>query len=209
MRTIKGRMKAGHWALSRDDYEIVCQVLDAGNLIVYPTDTLYGLGCDPFEGPAVERVFETKGRPADQPIALALTTPDRIPKYAQVTPLAARVIAKHLPGPLTVLLRATADTPAPLVSSTGLVGVRVPDHTVAIAIAKAFGPITTTSANLHGGQSPTTCEDARAQLGDAVDLYIDCGPTRHQNESTIVDLSGDSIKVIREGVIRSEDLHNG
>jgi L-threonylcarbamoyladenylate synthase len=206
MRTIKGRMKAGHWALSREDYETVCEVLDAGKLIVYPTDTVYGLGCDPFEGPAVERVFDVKRRPAEQPIALALTTSDQIPKYAHVTRIAQGIIAKHLPGPVTLLLRATKDAPLPLVSSTGLLGIRVPDHSVAIAIAKAFGPITTTSANLHGGPSPVTCEDARAQLGEAVDLYIDCGPTPLGKESTIVDASGDSLKVIREGTLRREEL---
>lgn len=206
MRTIKGRMKAGHWALSREDYETVCEVLDAGKLIVYPTDTVYGLGCDPFEMPAVERVFEVKRRPAEQPIALALTTSDQIPKYAHITRIAQGIIAKHLPGPVTILLRAAKDAPLPLVSSTGLLGIRVPDHFVAIAIAKAFGPITTTSANLHGGPSPVTCEDARVQLGEAVDLYIDCGPTPLGKESTIVDASGDSLNVIREGALRREDL---
>ena len=206
MRTIKGRMKAGHWVLSREDYETVCEALDAGRLIVYPTDTVYGLGCDPFEVPAVERVFEVKRRPAEQPIALALTTSDQIPKYAHITRIAQGIIVKHLPGPVTLLLRATKDAPLPLVSSTGLLGIRVPDHSVAIAVAKAFGPITTTSANLHGGPSPVTCEDAQAQLGEAVDLYIDCGPTPLGKESTIVDASGDSLNVIREGALRREDL---
>jgi L-threonylcarbamoyladenylate synthase len=206
MRTIKGRMKAGRWALSRDDHETVCQSLDAGDLIVYPTDTVYGVGCDPFDIESVERVFEVKRRPADQPIALALTTADQIPRYAHVTPAAQRIIAKHLPGPVTLLLRAAKDAPVPLVSSTGLIGIRVPDHTVAQAITKAFGPITTTSANLHGGPSPVTCEDARAQLGETVDLYIDCGPTPLGKESTIVDASGESPKVIREGALRREDL---
>src|SRR2546428_8549607 len=175
VRTIKGRMKGGHWALAREEYEEVWQALDAGKLIVYPTDTLYGLGCDPFEGPSVERVFEMKRRPADQPIALALTSRDHIPKYAHVTPLAQRVIANHLPGPVTILLRAGADAPAPLVSSTGLLGIRVPDHTVAIAIAKAFGPITTTSANLHGGSTPVTAEDAPARHRQAGELVLRSG----------------------------------
>src|SRR3970282_562428 len=190
MRTIAGRMKGGHCALAREEYEAVCQALDAGHLIVYPTDTLYGLGCDPFELPAVERLFEVKRRPADQPIALALTSRDQIPRYARVTPLAQRVIAKHLPGPVTILLRAGSEAPPPPVPS---LGIRGPAHPVAIAIAKAFGPITTTSANLHGGPSPGTCDAARDQLGDAVDLYIDCGPTPHGAESTIVDLTGASI----------------
>src|SRR3972149_1564474 len=133
MRTIAGRMKGGHWALAREEYEAVCQALDAGHLIVYPTDTLYGLGGDPFEAR------------------------NQTPRSAHVTPLAQRIIAKPLPGPVTILLRATSQAPPPLVSSTGLIGVRVPDHPVAIAITKAFGPITTTSANLHGGAAPPTC----------------------------------------------------
>src|SRR2546425_12392691 len=105
MRTITARMKAGHWALSRDEYEAVCEALDAGRLIVYPTETLYGLGCDPFDVPAVERVFEVKRRPSDQPIALALTTPGQLPRYARVTPIAPRAIAKHLPCPPTIRLK--------------------------------------------------------------------------------------------------------
>jgi L-threonylcarbamoyladenylate synthase len=206
MRTIKGRMKGGHWALSREDYEAVCQVLDAGRLIVYPTETVYGLGCDPYEVTAVGRVFEVKRRPAGEPIALALTSPNQIPEYAHVTPVAQRVIADHLPGPVTVLLRAKEEAPAPLVSANGLIGIRVPDHTVAVAIAKAFGPVTTTSANLHGDPSPATCEEARAQLGDAVDLYVDCGPTRYRKESTIVEATGDSVRLIRAGAVRIKGL---
>jgi len=206
MSTISGGMKGGHWALSREDYESVCAALDAGQLIVYPTDTLYGLGCDPFEDRTVEHLYQVKRRPASQPIALAVSSPDQVPRYGRMTPLARKVCAKHLPGPLTILLAATSAAPPALVSAEGLVGIRVPDHTVAQAIAKAFGPITTTSANLHGGASPATCEEARSQLGDAVEVYVDCGRTRHGTESTIVDLSGESAKVIREGVLRRDEL---
>lgn len=206
MRTIKGRMKGGHWAFSRDDYESVCSVLDGGGLIVYPTDTVYGLGCDPFDVRAVERVFSVKRRPADEPIALALASTDQIPRYAHITPVARGVLSKHLPGPLTIILHATPEAPAPLISAAGLIGIRVPGHPVPVALAKAFGPITTTSANLHGGPSPATCAEAARQLGDTVDLYLDCGPALHGRESTIVDLSGDSVNVIREGVVPRGDL---
>jgi L-threonylcarbamoyladenylate synthase len=206
MRTIAGRMKGGHWTLSREDYEAVCAALEAGNLIVYPTDTLYGLGCDPFEDRAVERLYEMKRRPAEQPIALAVSSPEQVSLYGHMGPLAATFCARHLPGPVTVLLRATNAAPPALVSAEGLIGIRVPDHSVATAIARAFGPVTTTSANLHGGPSPATCEEARDQLGDAVELYVDCGPTRHGKESTIVDLSGDQTKVIREGALRRDEL---
>lgn len=206
MRTIPGRMNVGHCTLTREDYEAVCEALDAGQLIVYPTDTLYGLGCDPFDGRAVERVFEVKRRPAGQPIALALAAPDQVPFYGHMTRLTQAFVAKHLPGPVTILLRATTAAPPALVSADGLLGIRVPDHPVAQSISKAFGPITTTSANLHGGPSPATCDEAWRQLGDAVDLYIDCGPTRHARESTIVDLTGESIKVIREGALSRGEL---
>src|SRR3990170_508374 len=116
MQTLSGRMKGGHWALSREDYETVCAALDAGRLIVYPTDTLYGLVCDPFEDRAVERVFEVKRRPAVQPIALALSSPDQVPRYGHMTALARKVCGRHLPGPLTVLLRPTPAAPPALVS---------------------------------------------------------------------------------------------
>lgn len=206
MRILTAQMRRGRLTLSRSDYEVVCEALDREELVVYPTDTLYGLGGNPYTDRALDLVYTAKRRPRDEPIALAVAAPLDVWTYGHATPLARAFCAKHLPGPSTVLLRATPQAPAGLVSADGLVGIRVPDHPVATAIAKAFGPITTTSANLHQGPSPATCAEAVRQLGESVAVYIEAGPTRHGKESTIVDLTGTSVKVIREGALRREDL---
>ena len=207
MRVIRAvRLPGGEVVFDAPSAEEALAALRSGGLVVYPTDTLYGLGCDPSNASAVDRVFAVKARPRDLPIALALGSVEEIPRFAHMTALSSEFCAKHLPGPVTILLRATPAAPAPLVSKDGLLGIRVPDDTITRWIAKAFGPITTTSANRHAGAAPATCDEALQQLGDAADVYIDGGPTRHGKESTIVDLTGSSAKVIREGVLRREDL---
>ena len=206
MRVLTAQTRRGRPSLSRAEYEVVCEALDREELIVYPTDTLYGLGGDPYTDRALDLVYRAKQRPRDEPIPLALASPGDVWTYGHATHLARAFCVKHLPGPATVLLQATPKAPAGLLSTDGLVGIRVPDHPIAQAIAKAFGPITTTSANLHGGPSPATCAEAVRQLGESVAVYVEAGPTRHGKESTIVDLSGASAKVIREGVLRREDL---
>jgi len=111
-----------------------------------------------------------------------------------------------LPGPVTLLFRPAAGAPASILSPEGKIAVRVPRHPIALMLAKRFGPITATSANLHGKPAPVECRQAQEQLGDAVDLYVDAGPCPVGKESTIVDLTGDSINVIREGSLRRGDL---
>ena len=103
--------------------------------------------------------------------------------------------------PFTIILRATASAPQPVVGSDGRIGLRVPNHAIPRLLAKSFGPITSTSANVHGKPSPTTCDEARDQLADRVDVYVDGGPTPLGGESTVVDLSGPRPKIVRQGVL--------
>lgn len=177
----------------------VREAIRSGRLVVHPTDTVYGLAADPFQEEAVERAYLAKGRPRDLALSMAVPEVADIFRYGAKTPLAEAFCSKNLPGPYTVVLRATADAPKSLVSRTGLIGFRVPDHPIPRLLAKACGPITSTSANRHGSPSPTTCEDARAQLGESVEVYLDAGPTPLGVESTVVDLSGPKPKILREG----------
>ena len=171
----------------------------SGGLVVHPTDTVYGLAADPFQEGAVERVYAAKARPRALALSIAVPEVSDVFRYGTKTPLAENFCAKNLPGPYTVVLRATAEAPRALVSSAGLIGLRVPNHPIPRLLAKACGPITSTSANRHGQPSPTTCDDARAQLGDAVEVYLDAGPSPLGAESTVVDLSGPRAKILREG----------
>ncbi len=175
--------------------------LAAGGLVVHPTDTVYGLAADPFRTEAVERVYAVKQRPRELALSMAVPDVEDVFRYGVRTPLAENFCRKNLPGPYTVVLRATEAAPAALTNRQGRIGLRVPDHPIPRLIAKLHGPVTTTSANRHGQPSPTSCEEARAQLGEGVDIYIDAGPAPIGQESTVVDLSGPKAKVLRQGAV--------
>ena len=179
----------------------VREVLTAGGLVVHPTDTVYGLAADPFQGAAVDRLFAAKGRPRGTPVSIAVAEVSDIFRFGERSPIAEAFVAKNLPGPFTIILRATASAPQPVVGSDGRIGLRVPNHPIPRLLAKSFGPITSTSANVHGKPSPTTCGEARDQLADRVDVYVDGGPTPLGGESTVVDLSGPRPKIVRQGVL--------
>ncbi len=175
--------------------------LAKGGLVVHPTDTVYGLAADPFQEAAVARVYAVKERPREMALSMAVAEVDDLFRFGVRTPLADAFCRKNLPGPYTVVLRATPEAPRALVNRQGLVGMRIPGHPIPRLLAKAYGPVTTTSANRHGQPSPASCDEAKAQLGDSVDLYIDAGPSPIGQESTVVDLSGPKAKVLRQGAV--------
>ncbi len=177
--------------------------LAQGGLVVHPTDTVYGLAADPFQNAAVDRVYAVKERPRELALSMAVADVEDVFRYGVRTPLAENFCRKNLPGPYTVVLKATPAAPPALVNRQSLIGLRVPDHAIPRLIAKIHGPITTTSANRHGQPPPTSCDEAKDQLGDAVDLYIDAGPTPLGTESSVVDLSGPKAKVLRQGAVRT------
>lgn len=177
-------------------------ILGAGGLVVHPTDTVYGLAADPFQAAAVEKLYAAKSRPRDLPVSISVADVADVFRFGQRTAIAEAFCAKNLPGPYTVVLRAAPDAPQAIVSKDGLIALRVPAHPIPRLLAKAFGPVTSTSANRHGQPAPSTCEDAREQLGERVDLYVDGGPTLLGGESTVVDLSGPRAKILRQGPIR-------
>ncbi len=173
--------------------------LRRGGLVVYPTDTVYGVAVDPFQNEAVDKLYAAKGRPRNLPVSLAVADVADVFRLGTKTPLAESFCSKNLPGPFTVVLLATPEAPRAVVSADGRLGLRVPNHPIPRLLAKACGPLTATSANVHGKPAPGTCEEARRQLGDRVDIYIDGGPTPLGRESTIVDLTGPRAKVLRQG----------
>ena len=178
--------------------------LAKGGLVVHPTDTVYGIAADPFQPAAVDRVYAVKERPRDLALSMAVADVEEVFRFGVRTPLADNFCRKNLPGPYTVVLRATSAAPPALVNRHSCIGIRVPDHPIPRLMAKRCGPITTTSANRHGQPSPTSCDAARTQLGDAVGLYLDAGPTPLGAESSVIDLSGDKAKVLRPGSVRTQ-----
>jgi L-threonylcarbamoyladenylate synthase len=179
------------------------EVLRAGGLVAFPTETFYGLGADALDPDAVARVFRAKGRPPDKPLLLLVDSLAMAAAVAlEIPPRARELIARHWPGPLTLVLRARPHLPSALSAGTGTIGVRIPGHVVARALVSAAGvPVTAPSANRHGYPSPRTAEDVQRGLGAAVDLLLDGGPTAGGEPSTLVDVTVAPFRVLRAGAV--------
>ncbi len=179
------------------------RVLRRGGLVAFPTETFYGLGAAALDRAAVRRVFEIKGRPTSMPLLVLLDAAARLRDIVDEVPARARaLIERHWPGPLTLVFRAAAHVPAELTAGTGTVGVRVSSHRVPCALVASLGaPITAPSANPTGAEPPTTADAVRAHFGDALDLVLDAGPTRGGAPSTVVDVTVDPPRVIRQGAL--------
>ncbi|GGI04577.1 L-threonylcarbamoyladenylate synthase [Egicoccus halophilus] len=181
--------------------------LRAGGLVAFPTETVYGLGADALRAPAVRRIFAAKGRPADNPLIVHLADDEQVPTVAVWTPLARGLAREYWPGPLTLVLDAHPRVPAVTTGGLASVAVRIPDHPVAQALLHASGlPVAAPSANRSGRPSPTLADHVTADLGTAVDVVLDGGPTTVGVESTVVDARGERPVVLREGSVTRESL---
>jgi len=179
------------------------RVLGRGGLVAFPTETFYGLGAAALDRRAVRRVFEVKGRPASMPLLVLVDSEAMVGRVAPEIPVRAReLITRHWPGALTLVFRAAAGLPAELTAGTGTIGVRLPAHATARALVRALGaPVTAPSANPTGAEPPTTAGAVLAHFGDALDLVLDGGPTPGGAPSTVVDVTVDPPRVIRQGAV--------
>jgi L-threonylcarbamoyladenylate synthase len=190
------------------DVEGAVEILRAGGLVAFPTETVYGLGADAERPEAVARIFAAKGRPTSHPLIVHLPSADASEGWAASFPPAARRLAELLwPGPLTLVVRRGPRAPEIVTGGLPTVGLRVPAHPIARALLERFGgAIAAPSANRFGSVSPTTAEHVRRDLGDRIDAWIDGGPTDVGIESTIVDCSGGSPVILRPGAVARETL---
>jgi len=178
-------------------------VLEAGGVVAFPTETFYGLGVAALDAAAVRRLFALKGRPESRPILVLVDDPARIERFALLTERARELIARHWPGALTLVLSARPAVPAELTAGTGTVGVRQPGHPVARALAAALAaPVTAPSANLTAETPPTTAAEVLGVFEGRIDLVLDAGPTPGGLPSTVLDVTVDPPRVLREGAVR-------
>jgi L-threonylcarbamoyladenylate synthase len=184
-----------------DSIERATAVLMHDGIVVYPTETVYGLGADALSETAILRVYEAKRRPLGQPISIAVSDFDMLAAVAHVDGSMQKFIEAFLPGPVTVVLRAKHILPAILTGGTGLIGVRIPSHALAVRLIERFdSPITATSANLHGAMDPATPDECSVPR----DFLID-GGRLPGTPSTVVDLVNRTI--LRRGV-RAEQVEH-
>jgi L-threonylcarbamoyladenylate synthase len=178
-------------------------VLAAGGVVAFPTETFYGLAVRALDGPLVRRLFTLKGRPESQPILVLVGDPAQIDGFATVTEPARALMARHWPGPLTLVLAAHARVPSELTAGTGTIGVRCSSHAVARALAAAAGdPITAPSANRTGAPPPTTAREVLATFEGRIELVLDGGATPGGPASTVLDLTVEPPRVLREGAVK-------
>lgn len=193
--------------LIRDITE-AAQRLESGQLVALPTETVYGLGANAWNSEAVARIFEAKQRPEFDPLIVHIAGSDQLGSVVQTIPALARSLAERFwPGPLTLVMPKDESIPDLVTSGLPGVGVRVPDHPVALKLLQATGcPIAAPSANLFGGVSPTTAEHVLLGLGGRIDAVLDGGRCQIGLESTVVSLMGDKPLVLRLGGLSLEAL---
>lgn len=182
-------------------------VLADGELVAFPTETVYGLGANALLGEAVAKIFAAKGRPADNPLIVHVASPEDVDRIAFVDERARRLMELFWPGPLTLVLVAKEDVPSITRAGLSTVAVRMPSHPVALAlIDEARCPVAAPSANRSGRPSPTNAQAVVDDLNGAVDVVIDAGPTDVGVESTVVDATGPDLVLLRPGGLPVEKL---
>lgn len=186
--------------LNTQAVEQAVDILKAGGLIIYPTDTVYGIGCDITQKAAIERVYRVKGIQKQKPLSFVCSDIKDISKYARISTANYRDLRRYLPGPYTFILPGTREAPKALISKQKTVGIRIPDHSLTLAIVEALGnPIITTSVNISEQSFASDPQDFSEYYEGKVDLILDSGPTWAEL-SSVIDMTDDEHPtVIREG----------
>jgi len=188
-------------------YHDVVSLLKSGGVIGFPTDTAYGLGADPFNAGAIDRIFTIKGRADTKPILLIVNSLSMAESVSRPPEHFYPVARQFWPGPLTLVVPSISALPARVTAGTNTIGIRWPAAAVAERIVQRFGgPLTATSANRSGMSSAVTAEEVQAQLGHSLDALIDGGTLPARGGSTLLDLTLDTPVVLREGPIAFESL---
>ena len=183
------------------------EVLRDGGLIIYPTDTVYGIGSNAMNAEAVLKIFKVKRRPPNQSLPVAISSIEMAENIAYVTKVAKKLMEKFWPGALTIILRSKGVLPPEVTARENSVGIRIPNHEVPLAIIRRAGfPLISTSANIHGMPSPITADEAAKQFGQDVNIVLDAGVTKLHVSSTVIDLTASPPVVSRGGPISIDSI---
>lgn len=186
--------------------EKAAEEIRRGRLVIYPTETVYGIGASAFDEAAAKSVFIAKNRPFDMPLSVAVSDMEMMATIAEITPKAERLAEAFLPGPLTMIIKKRPNVPDIVTSMSDKVGVRIPGHAVARELARRAGPIITTSANRHSSRDAVTAREAAEELSGHIGMCLDSGPCSLGKPSTIVWLRGDEMEIVRQGAISAEAI---
>ncbi|NIP67351.1 threonylcarbamoyl-AMP synthase, partial [Candidatus Bathyarchaeota archaeon] len=192
-------MKMRFLAATEENIRVASQVVRRGGVVVYPTDTVYGLGCNSFNLDAVKRVIRVKGE-REKPLPILASSMTDVEKIADISDLARRLAAEFWPGPLTIIVPKLPSLSDIVTHGLDSVGVRMPDHEVAIQLIRlSEGLLVGTSANKTGHNPACTAQEAWEQLGEETDVVLDGGPAPLKRPSTVIDLREERLRILREG----------
>jgi len=207
MSRVSNRFETNDETEREEGISAAALAVQRGRLVVFPTDTVYGIGADAFDPASVRRLLAAKGRGRDMPPPVLVSAPTTLDALAVGVPSYARaLIAELWPGPLTIVCRQQPSLQWDLGDTRGTVAVRMPDHEVARELLARTGPLAVSSANLTGKDAATDADQAQDMLGESVEVYLDGGPTPGSVPSTIVDATGENLRVLRVGTIPVERL---
>ncbi|WP_067090535.1 L-threonylcarbamoyladenylate synthase [Methanobrevibacter curvatus] len=185
--------------LTDEDMYKIQKVLSSGGVIIYPTDTVYGLGVDIFNEIAIKNLFKLKGRNFNKAISVLFSDIENISHYAYLDEKKIEILNNYLPGPFTFILEKKVSVSKLLAGNTNKLGIRIPNNKTAIEIAKIM-PITTTSANISSKEVKSNPLEIANELNGKIDLIIDGGILTSNNSSTVVDLTHKPVKILRQGI---------
>lgn len=177
-----------------------------GGLVVYPTETVYGIGADIYNESAVKNLYIAKNRPFDMPLSVAVSDKAMLEKVAVLNENADKLIKAFLPGPLTIIIKKQSDVPDIVTSSSQKVGIRIPDNRFALELVRRTGPIVATSANRHCHPDAVNVDAAIEDFGATVDTYVDAGNCTIGKPSTIVWLMDKEVEIVRQGAIPADKI---
>jgi L-threonylcarbamoyladenylate synthase len=190
-----------------DKIKIVRMAMKKGSIVIYPTDTVYGIGANVFDEKAILKVYSIKKRPLNKPLSICVSKIEDIKLVAHMDVKAETIIQNLLPGPFTIILKKNDNVSSLLTAGSDKIGIRIPDNNICMDLSKDF-PITSTSANLSGYDIPESAEGVQKQLGSSIDIMMDAGICKHGIPSTVIDMTVYPPKILREGAgnISIEDM---
>jgi L-threonylcarbamoyladenylate synthase len=188
---------------------VAAEAIKEGKLVVYPTETVYGIAADTFNQKAIKELYLVKNRPFDMPLSVAVADKEMVENIAVMTRKVEKLIDAFLPGPLTIITKKDPSVPNIVTSMSQKVGIRIPDNKVALELIKqSETPIIATSANLHSHADAVKVEDAVKDFGDSVPYYLDAGACTLGKPSTIVWIMDDEVEIIRQGAITKQQIED-
>lgn len=191
--------------INQQDIDIVCQTIKNDGVVAFPTETVYGLGVQFNSVKALDKLMEAKNRDYSKAITLMVADKNEIEKYAYVSDKAKKIIQYFMPGMLTLVFQKKEDVNDIMTNGKKTIGIRIPNSEYVLHLLKKVGPMLVTSANLSNHPNTTSTQEVLEQLDGRIDLIVD-GRTTDSIASTVVDVSGVDLKILREGKIKREDI---